>query len=242
MITEPLQIQRPVLLPLILLGLLLILSPPSMSLAEPHPETILARAKARAAAEIFTPFRYTAVARTLVRNGQDELEHEELSHEEAIQWTPDSTQVISEEVEIIFTKGEPDEEEASEKDDDELGLEFDFLAPHKVDGYEFKFIDFVQHGGSRLARFEMKPRKEKKDHWQGSLFLDPKTGTLRSVDIEPAKKQFGLKRMRVRSDFIETLGMDMPVEIDIDIEAKVIFIFHAKIRTTIELTVIGPAG
>ncbi len=219
-------------IPSILLTLMLMSGPALAS----EGDAILARARSRAAAEDFQPYRYHLVAHTWVRNGDDELEHEELSREEHIQWSPDSSEVVHEETELIFSKedGESENDEEGEEDGEELDLSFDFLSPGQEKAYRIDFRSLVERGDQALAEFRVRPRKPSKENWKGRIYLNPDSGALRGIDVEPAKGRFGLKRMRVRMKMAEALGMDLPLRIDIDIEIKVILIFHQKIETRIE--------
>ncbi len=219
-------------IPSILLTLMLMSSP---ALAT-EGDSILARARSRAAAEEFQAYRYHLVAHTWVRDGDDELEHEELSREEHIQWSPDSTEVVHEETELIFSKeeGESELDEEDEGDDEELDLNFDFLSPGQERVYRIDFRGLVERGDQALAEFRVRPRKPSKENWKGRIYVDPDSGALRGIDVEPAKGRFGLKRMRVRMKLAEALGMDLPLRIDIEIEIKVILIVHQQIETRIE--------
>jgi hypothetical protein len=209
---------------------------------DPDPEEILARARARAAAEEFQPFRYRIETHSWIRDGDGELEHEERGREERIKWSPDSTQVIGKETELLFgeEKIESEEDDGDKKRERKLDLSFGFFDPEHEGEYRFEFEGFVDRDGRRLAEFELEPRKRKQDNWRGRLYLDPPTGALEAVDLQPGKGRFGMKRMRIRAELREILGMDRPRRIDMDIEVKVIFLFHKKIQTRVEFAYTKP--
>ncbi len=209
--------------------------------ADQEADAILARARARAAEKTFSPFSYVVESHTCVRNGDDELEHEERSRETFIQWTADSTETVSEEVELIFSdEEEPAEKEESDEEEERkeggVEVEFDFFSPEHEGDYEFRFEGWSEREGRRLAEFELRPRKRAHEFWKGKLWVDPASGALRAVDLEPSKRRFGLKRMRMKADLMDLEDWDFPRNMTMDLEVKIVLLFHKKISTRLEFS------
>lgn len=231
------------------LALLVLLGAVPALALDPAPEDILERARSRAADETFTPLRYHTEAHVWVRDGDDELELEERSWKEKIVWSSDSTQVLDEGSELIFVREEDpesDEEEEAEGDEKEQRFvgKLDFFEAERAEDYEFEFDAFVMRGDLRLAAFEVKPQRRSRELWKGRILLDPASGAMREVEIEPAKRRFGLKRMLMEARFEDVQGMDVAMEMKTSIEVKIILLFHKKItmqRRTLDVHPVAEA-
>lgn len=223
----------------------------TLAVALPAPaaegEALLALAFARAdsADARFASFRYRMETRTRISDGDDVLEHEERSWQEAIQWTPDSTQVLSEGSELVYNrKAKPGEEaKPKEKDEDKgdkkerkLDLSFDFFTAERRGEYRFVPRGLETREGRQLAAVALEPRKKKKELWQGTLWLDPTTGALAAVALKPADGSLGVKHLDLTAALADQAGLDMPQWIAMDLEVKLPLIVHEHIRTRTEFS------
>lgn len=212
-------------------------------------EALLALAYARAdsADARFKPFRYRMETRTRISDGDDKLEHEEKSWQDAIQWTPDSTQVLSEGSELVYNrKAKPGEEaKAKEKDEDKkerkLDLSFDFFTAERRGEYRFVPRGLETREGRQLAAIALEPRKKKKELWQGTVWLDPATGALAAAALKPADGSMGVKHLDLTAALADQAGLDMPQWIAMDLEVKLPLIVHKHIRTRTEFSGFAPA-
>lgn len=223
----------------------------ALAVALPAPaadgEALLALAFARAdsSADRFAPFRLRMETRTRISDGDDKLEHEERSWQEAIQWSPDSTQVLSEGSELIFNRKAKPGEKPEAKDDDKkkerkLDLSFDFFTAERRGEYRFAVRGVETREGRELAAVALEPLKKKKELWRGTLWLDPATGALAALAIKPADGSMGVKHLDVTASIGERLGLDMPQWIAMDLEVKLPLIVHKHIRTRTEFSGFAP--
>lgn len=214
-------------------------------------EALLALAFARAdsADARFAPFRFRMETRTRISDGDDKLEHEEKSWQEAIQWTPDSTQVLSEGSELVYNRKAKPGEEAKPKEKDEekkkgerkLDLSFDFFTAERRGEYRFALRGLETREGRELAAIALEPRKKKKELWQGTVWLDPATGALAAVELKPADGSMGVKHLDLTAALADLAGLDMPQWIAMDLEVKLPLIVHKHIRTRTEFSQFAPA-
>ncbi len=214
-------------------------------------EALLALAFARAdsAAARFQPFRFHQETRTRISNGDDKLEHEERSWQEAIQWTPDSTQVLGEGSELVYNrKAKPGEaakpkekDEDKDKDERKLDLSFDFLGAERRGEYRFVPRGMEAREGRQLAAVALEPKKKRKELWQGTLWLDPVTGALAALALKPADGSMGVKHLDLSAALMEHAGFDLPRWIAMDLEVKLPLIVHKHIRTRTEFSQLAPA-
>lgn len=210
-------------------------------------EALLALAFARAEAADFQPYRVHMETRTRVSNGDDVLEHEEISWADAIQWRPDSTQILAEGRELVYNRNAKPGEEPEAKDDDDkkkerkLDLSFDFFTAERRGEYRFEVGEAVQHEGRLLAPVTLTPRQKKEGLWAGQLWLEPATGALVGAALKPAKGSFGLKRLDLTAALAEHAGQDLPQWIALDLEVKIPIVVHKHIRTRTEFSQLAPA-
>jgi hypothetical protein len=210
----------------------------------------LAFACADSAAARFRPFRFREETRTRISDGDDKLEHEERSWREAIQWTPDSTQVIGEGSELVYNrKAKPGEKPEADDDDEDKGdkkerkldLSFDFFTAERRGEYRFAVRGVEAREGRQLAAVALKPKKKRKELWQGTLWLDPVTGALAALALKPADGSMGLKRLDLTAALADRAGLDVPRWIAMDLEVKLPLIVHKHIRTRTEFSQLAPA-
>jgi len=221
--------------PVLVLALLL---PIVLVQAEPAPGDLLATAFERIDAkdERFEPYSFLYEVHTWIRDGDDELEDEDLERGRITGFSPDSTETEVLEERKVFSKdadsdgeepkheGRPKEE--GEDDGNELPeLDAEFRARH-----DFRFDEWTVIDGLRAAHFKIRPEKKKKENWKGSVWFAEEKGRLLALDLEPAKRPFGLKGMRVRAEYEDFGDRDLPTTMDMDVEVKVPIIVHKKIR------------
>lgn len=216
------------------------------ALADDAVDPVVQRAFARAdaAAAEFAPYRFHLETHTRVSNGDDVLEHEELAWAEAIQWTPDSTEILSEGKELLFSEDEAEEEDAKaedKKEDHRLDISFDFFEAERRDQYRFLPEGRETLDGREFAVLELRPRIKKKGLWKGRLWLDPATGALGHAELEPARGRFGVKHWRVDAALEDYRGLDLPRQVDMDLEIKVPLLVHEKIRVGLSMSEIATA-
>ena len=51
-----------------------------------------------------------------------------------------------------------------------------------------------------------------------------------ALELEPAKRQFGLKAMKLSAEYESIGDRDLPTTMDMDVEVKIPIIVHKKIR------------
>ena len=208
----------------------------------------LAFAHAETAAGRSEPYRYHMETRTRISNGDDELEQEERSWVDAIQWRPDSTQVLAEGKELVFDReakpGETpkvEDEDKSKKRERKLDLSFDFFTAARREDYRYEVGESAQRGGRQLVPVQLRPRQKKDGLWTGQLWLAPETGALVSVELKPAKGSFGVKHMDLTAELTDFAGRDLPRWIAMDLEVKIPIVVHKHIRTHTEFSELAPA-
>jgi hypothetical protein len=208
----------------------------------------LAFARAEAAAGRNQAYRYHAQTCTRVSDGDDVLEHEEISWADAIQWGPDSTQTLAEGRELVYNRkakpGEETKDDGKAKDDKKerkLDLSFDFFTAERRGEYRFEVGEAVQREGRLLAPVTLTPRQKKEGLWVGQLWLAPETGALVGAALKPAKGSFGLKRLDLTAALAEHAGQDLPQWIALDLEVKIPIVVHKHIRTRTEFSQLAPA-
>ncbi len=221
---------------------------PLFTLADdPSPSDLLATAFGRIDhdQENFLPYTFLYSVHSWVRDGDDELEEEVLERGRITGFTPDSTETDVLEKRIIV--GDEDEEEGGaevensgedesaqnghpqDEDKSESG-EMPELDAEFRERHEFRFVEWTERGGKRAANFEIRPRKKKKhDYWKGRVCIGAAAGELIELELEPAKRQFGLKALRIRAEYEAWGDRDLPLSMDMDIEIKVPIIVHKKV-------------
>ena len=102
--------------------------------------------------------------------------------------------------------------------------------------YRFRFAAIEERDGRQLARFALRPEKKKKKLWQGMIWLDPDSGALAALDLEPVKRRLGLKSMRIEMDLVDFEGMTLPARKHLHIQAKLPLLFHKKIQTKVDFS------
>lgn len=205
-------------------------------------DRVLELARARAAEATFVPYRYHLEAHSWVRDGDGELEQEERTVGDYAQWSADSTRVLAEESAMIFSEDEeePAEEDGEEKRERSVELAFDFFAPERAQDYSFRAEGMVEREGERLAEFRLRPRRKARELWKGRLWLDPRSGALRAAELEPAKGRVGMKRMVLDAELVDFAGLDLPRRIAMDIEVKIVFLFHKRISMAMDFSDYAP--
>ena len=217
--------------------------------AEVDPVVQRAFDRADAAAADFAPYRFHLETHTRLSNGDEQLEHEERAWADAIQWSPDSTEILTEGKELVFSKDEDgkdadeemDAEAKDDKEDHRLDVSYDFFEAGRRDEYRFVAQGRETREGREFAVLELRPRVKKKGLWKGRLWLDPATGALCHAELEPAKGRFGVKRWRVDAALEDYRGLDLPRQVDMDLEIKVPLLVHEKIRVALSMSEIGAA-
>jgi len=240
---------------------LLALLIPMAVLSRPGSDEVLARAFERidAGEARFSPYRFLYEVHSWVRGGDGELEEEVLERGRVNGFTPDSTETeVIEEKKIVGGRDESAKGKDGEGDGtsieagggDEEGRpaqegsgdasqlpQFDeaFRGRH-----EFRFDRWTEREGRPAAAFNIRPAKRKKDYWKGRVWIDPEDGSLLAVDLEPAKRPFGLRAMKLQAEYIDYEGRDLPSSMDMDIEVKVPLLVHKKIRIEMRFTDFTP--
>lgn len=198
--------------------------------------------------EVFQPYRFRTDSHTWVRDGKGKLEYEGKEWVVGLTSGPDETEILESGSEVIFdaeadekADEKNEEEEAEDEGEDEDGshseeAEFNFLDPEKRDEYVYEFAGLTADGGRKLARFDFQPRKRRKETWQGSFWIDAETGALDSVDVQPAKKRFGLKALRIQGDMRSFHGMTVPAHLDTRIEFKIPLLVHVRVRSVADFS------
>ncbi len=208
--------------------------------AEHSPKQLLETAFARIDLDqdSFLPYSVLYEVRTWVRDGDDTLEEEHLEIGRYTEFSPDSTLDEVLEVKTIFSKdeGEDDADEPGrpeETKEEEVGGELPALDAEFRRHHEFRFAEWTEENGLRAARYKVRPKKRKKEFWKGDVWFGAEKGELLALDLEPAKRPFGLKAMRVVGLYHNEPEYDLPVSIDMDVEVKIPIIVHKKIRVEI---------
>jgi len=185
----------------------------------------------------FRPYRGRVEVHSWLNDGDGTLEYEAINTTVFVQWTPDSTQDLEKTEEILFEKEEEDDGE-DESGGDEGGederIAIGFLSAEHRDAYRFKRQGEEILDGRRLVAYSLRPHKRGKKHWEGTFWLEADTGHLARFDLEPSKRRFGLHAMRMRMDFAVFEGLALPVSGAMDLEIKIRFLVHKKVRTTMD--------
>ena len=134
-----------------------------------------------------------------------------------------------------------DAEAKDDKEDHRLDVSYDFFEAGRRDEYRFVAQGRETREGREFAGLELRPRVRKKGLWKGRLWLDPATGALCHAELEPAKGRFGVKRWRVDAALEDYRGLDLPRQVDMDLEIKVPLLVHEKIRVALSMSEIGAA-
>ena len=187
----------------------------------------------------FRPYGFRRDGRTRVWNGDDELEEETRLLGRYVRWSADSTETVEEKEEVIFSSegeeaekvdGKDAESTEGEEHEEKMSFDMDFWSPEKRKLYRFQLEGPKDWNGREAVVLKLRPKKKRKELWKGLVWLDPRTGALLATDLEPAKRRFGMKSMRVRKDYKELDDMSVPARIRIDVEAKLPLIFHIRIN------------
>jgi len=229
---------------------LILLLLPALAAADsvPSPKELLRLAIERAEAKEDAPLERVAFVMetlsTVTKKG--ELEKKERVISEVVQWDADSTETRTLEEEVIFDReaeeaeeAEPAEESESaegekggrpeESEDDDPG--FPFFDREFRERHELRFEEWTELEGREAAVYKVRPlKKKKKDYWKGRICFAADTGALLAYDLEPAKRPFGLKAMRVKVDVQEFAGRDVFRSMDMDLHVKVPFIVNLNIE------------
>ncbi len=205
--------------------------------AENSPKQLLETAFARIDAdeETFIPYSFIYEAHTWVRDGDGTLEEEHLETGRYTEFSPDSTLDELIEEKTIFSKdGDEDDSDElgrpEETKEEEVGGELPELDAEFRRHHEFRFDEWTEMDGATAARYKVRPKKRKKEFWKGDVWFGAEKGELLALDLEPAKRPFGLKAMRVVGLYHNEPEYDLPVSIDMDVEVKIPIIVHKKIR------------
>ncbi|MBN1180537.1 MAG: hypothetical protein JXD18_15115 [Anaerolineae bacterium] len=199
----------------------------------------------------FQPYRGRVEVHSWLHDGDGALEYEAINTTVFVQWTPDSTENLEETETILFEKedgdsGEENGEEGGEEDDGEEGhVAIAFLSAAHRDAYRFKRQGEETRDGRRLVAYSLRPHDRGKKYWEGTFWLEADTGHLAGFDLAPSKRRFGLHAMRMRMDFAVFAGLALPVKGAMDLEIKIRFIVHKKVRTTMEFgdyALVGAGG
>jgi len=241
---------RPRRLGFALIATCLLAGAPPASAAEGEALLALAFARAEAAADLAQPYHYHMETRTRISDGDDVLEQEERAWVDAIQWGPDSTQILAEGKELIYNrKAKPGEnleekdeaEDKGEKKERKLELSFDFFTAERRADYRFEPGGLESRGDRELAVVALKPRAKRKELWAGKLWLEPATGALAAAELKPADGSFGVKHLDLTAELADHAGQDLPRWIAMDLEVKLPLIVHKHIRTRAEFSPLAPA-
>ncbi len=221
---------------------------PLLALAEDSaPDDLLETAFARIDNDLdnFIPYTFLYDVHTWVRDGDDELEEEYLERGRIKGFTPDSTstEVIAEET--IFSKDEEKPEDESkhegrpedEGEEEKVGGEVPDLDAEFREKHEFRFDEWTELQGKRAAKFKIRPLKKKKnEYWKGQVWFGVEAGELMALELEPAKRQFGLKAMNLEAEYESIGDRDLPTTMDMTVEVKIPIIVHKKIRVEMRFT------
>ncbi len=190
--------------------------------------------------ERFQPYSFIYEIHSFIRAGDDELEEEYFERGRIRAFSPDSTETEVLEERTIFGGEDESEEEAAAEvkvgDGEESEGEDEGQGPPKLDAefrekHEFRFDEWTELDGRRAAVYKIRPRKKKKnEYWKGQVWFAPEKGELLAYDLEPAKKRFGMRSMRMRRKYADFLDRDLPARMNIDVEVKVPLIIHKKIN------------
>ncbi|MBC8367578.1 hypothetical protein H8E52_09225 [bacterium] len=224
---------------------------PLLALAEdPSPGDLLVTAFERIDHDLenFHPYTFLYDVHTWVRDGDDELEEEYVERGRIKGFTPDSTMSEVIEEKKIFSKDEDDSKDEDEskhkgrpkedgEEDEEAGAELPELDTEFREKHEFRFDEWTERQGKRVAKYKIRPKKNKKnEYWKGHVWFGSQKGELLALDLEPAKRPFGLKAMRIAAEYEPVGERDLPYLMDMDVEVKIPIIVHKKIRVEMRFT------
>jgi hypothetical protein len=229
-----------------LLVLSCLLIPLFAAAEDPLPKDLLTTAFARIDYDLENFLSYSLIydVHSWVRDGDDVLEEEYIENGRVRGFTPDSTETEIFERRKVFGDEEDLEEEGESKHEDreegegegESG-EMPELNTAFRERHEFRFIEWTERGSQRVANFEIYPRKKKKhDYWKGNVWFGTEAGELVALELRPAKRQFGLKALRIRAEYEAWGDRDLPLSMDMDIEIKVPIIVHKKVSVEMRFT------
>ena len=179
----------------------------------------------------------------------DDLEEKERILVEVLQWSADSTETRTLEEEVIFTSEEPSKEKEpgeeedgggkreiriggrESEDDEENDRGFPDFDEGFRDRHEFRFEEWTLLEGREAGLYKVRPLKNKKQlYWKGRIWFDAATGALLAYDLEPAKRPFGMKAMKVHLSYLNFEGRDLPATMDFDLHIKVPLIVNKRVE------------